>query len=62
MNDSHISSDGFTRKKRGRPKKIYADGELPVKKVGLPLVFAPTEYDLKEELSMLESYTYARYN
>jgi|688.fasta_scaffold845679_1 hypothetical protein len=48
---------------RGRPKKIYAEGEkYASKKVGLPAVFLPTRHDLNEELSMLDGYAYSRNN
>jgi hypothetical protein len=50
------------KRKRGRPRKVYIDGELPIKKVGLPAVIPPTCHDIREELSMLDSYTYSRDN
>ena len=57
-----INNSNIIKRGRGRPKKIHAEGEQPTKKVGLPAMLSPTCHDIREELSMLDSYTYSRYN
>lgn len=49
---------------RGRPKKIVQEfqEDSSNKTVGLPTMLIPTEHDIREELSMLDSYSYSRYN
>jgi len=49
---------------RGRPKKIKSEVEFEstTKTVGLPAMIEPTEHDIHDELSMLDSYNYSRYN
>jgi hypothetical protein len=63
MNDT---SNTYTIKRgRGRPKKAVtndAGEELALKKVGLPAMIEPTEHDIRDELSYLESYNYSRYS
>jgi hypothetical protein len=46
----------------GRPRKdvIINDKDLD-ENVGLPGTFQPTEHDLYDELSRLDSFSYARY-
>jgi hypothetical protein len=60
MNQTNVSRQ--PKRGRGRPRKVYAEGEQPSKKVGLPAVLEPTTHDIKEELSMMESYTYRGFN
>jgi hypothetical protein len=49
---------------RGRPKKINPEigFETTTKTVGLPAMIEPTEHDIRDELSMLDSYNYFRNN
>ena len=45
-------------------KKSIGTEDVPVvpQKTGIPAYLEPTEYDLHDELSRLDSFTYARYN
>lgn len=64
MNDTSYETTTIKRG-RGRPKKVivHTDGEdVSYKRVGLPAMLPPTEHDINEELSMLDSYAYSRYN
>jgi len=48
----------------GRPKKAPAPLTTQVvstERVGIPAFIEPTEHDLNDELSRLDSFTYARY-
>jgi len=50
-----------TATKRGRPKKVVAveaTERKPVQKVGVPLWLEPTEHDISDELSRLDSFNY----
>jgi hypothetical protein len=64
MNDT--SETNTIKRGRGRPKKATIDesGEeaSSTRKVGLPIMIEPTEHDIRDELSYLDSYTYSRYN
>lgn len=61
MNDT--SETHTVKRGRGRPKKVIVDesGEeiVSTRKVGLPTMIEPTEHDIRDELSYLDSYTYS---
>jgi len=47
---------------RGRPRKDVVLSEIDVVNgVGLPGLFQPTEYDVIDELSRLDSFAYGNY-
>lgn len=55
--------------KRGKSKVKVAEVELTKRplvendeKIGIPAYLEPTEYDLHDELSRLDSFNYSKYN
>lgn len=64
MNDKSYETTVIKRG-RGRPKKVVVHSgneDANYKRVGLPAMLPPTEHDINEELSMLDSYAYSKYN
>ena len=67
MNNSHENSNNNTTKRsRGRPRKVVsvidAEESSSDRTAGIPGLFLPTEHDVRDELSYLDSYTYSQYN
>jgi hypothetical protein len=62
---NNTSETNTIKRRRGRPRKVEAetDGEevMRGKTVGLPVMLPPSEHDVNDELSYLDSYTYGRY-
>ena len=68
MDNSYENSNNIntTKRPRGRPRKVVSviDPEQVStdRTAGIPGLFAPTEHDIRDELSYLDSYTYSKYN
>ena len=54
---------GTKKRGPGRPRKdvVLKEADL-VNEVGLPGLFQPTEHDVADELSRLDSFTYGNYH
>ena len=68
MKNTYNTSDNTdtTKRRRGRPRKVVdevvAQESVTEKTAGIPGLFMPTEHDINDELSYLDSYSYSRYN
>jgi len=51
----------FTKTKLSKKKMYHLDDETN-ETVGVPGLIQPSEYDLQDELSRLDSFSYGRYN